>query len=89
MTTTLITDVQLAEDFGLTVERLHELRRRNHWPCVRLSRFEVRFTPDQVAAIVAKQTEAAPEPTFAEAVTGLSSVSGQTRRSAARRRAAP
>lgn len=92
MSTSLITDEQLAEDFGISVDRLHELRRRNHWPCVRLSRFEVRFTADQVAQIVAQQTERKTETDAISApAAGLASVpsltEGQTKRSAARSKA--
>lgn len=75
---TLITDDALAADFGITVDALHKLRLRYGWPCVRLGRKAVRFTPAQVEDIVAMQTEAAAKATPAVAV------AGQTRRSARR-----
>lgn len=49
----LVTDTDLADQFGITVEKLHELRRKHKWPHVRLGRFEYRFTDDQVREIVA------------------------------------
>lgn len=52
----LTTDVQLAAEFEITVEKLHELRKRNHWPFVRLGRFDIRFTDQQVEQIVAAQS---------------------------------
>lgn len=77
----LTTDQQLAEEFGVSVERLHELRRRHHWPHVRLGRFDVRFTDAQVEQIVAMHSETA-------TATGGSDLrlAGQTARSAARSR---
>ena len=54
----LTTDVELAEQFGVTVEKLHDLRKRYGWPHVRLSRFDFRFTEEQVAEIVASRTVA-------------------------------
>lgn len=52
----LTTDVALAEQFGVTVEKLHALRKRHNWPCVKFGRFEVRFTDAQVEQIVASHT---------------------------------
>lgn len=52
----LTTEAALAEDFGLTPERVAELRRRHQWPHVRLGRFDVRYTDEQVAAIVAQES---------------------------------
>lgn len=52
----LTTAEQLAEDFGIAVERLHELRRRHGWPCVKFGRSDFRFTDEQIAAIVAMHT---------------------------------
>lgn len=79
----LITDVTLAEKFGVTTKRLHSMRRYHHWPCVKLGN-QIRFTPEQVTQIVDMQTvtaEAAPAARPAI-------VKGQTPRSAARRRPA-
>lgn len=82
MTTELHTDTDLAARFGIDVERLHILRRRHGWPCVKLGRFDVRFTDAQVDQIVAQMTVA---PTHEAAP---AKVPGQTRRSASRRRTA-
>lgn len=73
----LITEAALAEDFGLTPEKIAELRRRHQWPHVRLGRFDVRYTAEQVAAIVAMET-VKPAPIKA------AGLSGQTSRSARR-----
>lgn len=73
----LTTEAALAEDFGLTLEKIAELRRRHHWPHVRLGRFDVRYTAEQVAAIVAMETVK----TAPAKATGLA---GQTTRSARR-----
>lgn len=77
MTSQLMTEAALAEDFGLSAAKVAELRRRHKWPHVRLSRFDVRYTPEQVAAIIAMQTV---KPTASKSV-GLA---GQTARSAGR-----
>jgi hypothetical protein len=75
----LTTDAALAEQFGITLTKLHELRKRNHWPHVRLGRFDIRFTDQQVEQIVAAQS-VTPEQ-------GKQPESGLTQRSASRRRA--
>jgi hypothetical protein len=82
----LITDAQLAEQFGISVEKLHDLRHRHRWPCVKLGRFEVRFTEAQVEQIVAKHTET-PATTSTATTASRPAVSGQTARSARRSRA--
>lgn len=66
----LITDAELAEEFGIDVGRLHRLRREKGWPCVKFSRTDFRFTPEQRDSIVAMQT--------------VVPATGQTARSAAR-----
>lgn len=76
----LTTDAQLAEQFGITVDKLHALRKQNSWPFVRLGRFDIRFTDAQIAQIVDSQT-VAPSGKKVTAATGL------TGRSAARRSA--
>lgn len=76
----LISDVALAEQFGISLDRLHKLRRRYHWPHVRLGRQDVRFTSEQVAEIVRLQS-AAPVPKSAAAPVVAT---GQTKRSARR-----
>lgn len=70
----LIRDTELAETFGIEVARLHRLRREKGWPCVKFSRTDFRFTPEQVEQIVAMQSVAS------------ATSSGQSARSAARRR---
>lgn len=77
MTHRLTTEADLAEGFGLTAEKIAELRRRHKWPHVRLGRFDVRYTDEQVAAIIAQETV---KPQKAS-VAGLA---GQTTRSARR-----
>jgi hypothetical protein len=74
----LTTDTDLAAKFGITVEKLHELRKRHNWPHVRLGRFTFRFTDLQIEQIVASQTVTPAADT---------SSSGLSRRSASRRRA--
>jgi hypothetical protein len=69
----------LAAQFGVTVEKLHDLRKRYHWPHVRLGRFNIKFTDEQVAEIVAMQSRT---PAKAQS----SKAAGQTSRSAARGR---
>lgn len=87
MSAKLLTDVQVAERFGIDVETFHKLRRRHSWPCTKIGRSVYRFTEAQVEAIVAQQTHvhtprekpAAPQLVRVQAP-------GQTPRSAARRR---
>lgn len=76
----LTSEVELAEEFGMPVEKLRDLRQRKRWPHVRLSRFDIRFTDAQVAEIVAKHTVKPTVPT-AEAVAAKT---GLTKRSASR-----
>lgn len=81
----LITDVQLAEQFGISVEELEKLRLYHHWPHVKLGRKHVRFTPAQVEAIVRQHSiddDSRQKPSLGTAVR----IDGQTRRSAARAR---
>jgi len=79
----LTTPADLAEQFGLTEKKLHELRKLHRWPHVRLGRFDIRFTAAQVEQIIAMHT-AAPKKTETQTVT----VAGQTAKSAGRRRTA-
>jgi hypothetical protein len=79
----LMTDIELADKFGLPLEKFHDLRKRKHWPCVRLGRFEYRFTEAQVEEIVRLHTQA-PAKTHGASVPGAGK--GQTARSAARSR---
>jgi len=80
----LTTDSELAELFHVSVEKLHDLRKRHHWPCVKLGRFDVRFTEAQVEQIVAMHSEAParPSPRTVPAVTGQTPSSARRRRSA-------
>lgn len=78
----LTTETQLAEQFGLDIEKASELRRRHNWPHVRLGRFDVRYTDAQVEQIVALHTSAP------KSESGAATVPGQTKRSIARRRSA-
>lgn len=73
----LHTERELADKFGLTESKAAELRRRHHWPHLRLGRFNIRYTDEQVAAIVAMETVKTP----ASKPTGIA---GQTSRSARR-----
>lgn len=76
----LTTEAQLAEDFGIDAEKAAELRRTKKWPHVRLGRFDVRYTDDQIARIVELQTPTAKK----SAKQASAPVTGQTARSAAR-----
>lgn len=72
----LISDVDLAERWGLPVARLHRLRREKGLPCVKFSRTDIRFTEEQVEQIVGVLTVT---PGQSKPAKG-----GQTSRSAAR-----
>lgn len=54
----LTSDTDLADILGITVEKLHELRKRHQWPHVRVDRFTFRFTDEQIRDIVASRTVA-------------------------------
>lgn len=77
----LLTDAELAERMTLELEKFHQLRKRHGWPCVRLGRFEYRFTEAQVEQIIAMHSEG-PKKKAAPAAGGV--VPGQTAKSAAR-----
>lgn len=70
----LIRSSELAADWDMEESELHRRRRRNGWPCVRLSRSDIRFTEEQIARIVAMQSE---EP----GARRLTATTGQTARS--------
>lgn len=59
----LTTEEELAEMFGLEVDKLRVLRVRQSWPHVRLTRFDVRFTEAQIEQIVKARTVAGVKPT--------------------------
>ena len=79
----LTTDVELAHQLGLSLEQLHRLRRRRSWPCVRLGRFEIRFTDAQIEEILAIHSGPLSGRSTALA---KPAVAGQTNLSAVRRR---
>lgn len=63
MSTVLLTDVALAERLALfdpegapDVAKLHRLRNRHGWPCVKVGRYDVRFTEQQAEQIIASRT---------------------------------
>lgn len=69
MSTKLLTDAALAERLQLLnaggrpdTEKLHVLRRRHGWPCVKLSRKDIRFTEQQAEQIIASRTVAQRKP---------------------------
>lgn len=74
----LHTLADLAGYLQIDESEAESLRRRHHWPHVKVGRKNVRFTETQVAAIVAQHTVGAPGPKV-EAVVG-----GQTSRSKSR-----
>jgi hypothetical protein len=71
----LTTAADLAASFGIDEAKLHRLRVRNNWPCVKFGRNDVRFTDAQVEQIVGLQSQATKP---------KGKVAGQTKRSAAR-----
>ena len=79
----LLTDAQLAEMFEVEVDHLHRLRKRHNWPCVKLGRFDYRFTQGQVEQIIAKHTISSRKSTGAKPL----GIEGQTARSASRKKA--
>ena len=66
----LTTDHDLAARFGISVDKLHALRKSNNWPHVRLGRWDIRFTDAQIAQIVDSQS-VRPSKQAATAGTGL------------------
>ena len=49
----LTTEADLAAMFEITPEKAAELRKRKGWPHVRVTRFDVRYTAEQIEQIVA------------------------------------
>lgn len=77
----LTTEKDLAERvLQIPVEKAAELRRRHRWPHVRIGRFDVRYTDEQVVQIVEMHT-AVSEPVKK---TSTPTITGQTARSARR-----
>lgn len=87
MTPRLTTDAAFAEGLGITLDKLHDLRRKNNWPCVRLGRFDIRFTDAQMEQIIALQTEQPKKKAAAPKAQAAGAIPGQTAKSAARRSA--
>ena len=75
----LTTDAQLADQFGISTDKLHALRKQHRWPHVRLGRFDIRFTDAQVEQIVAMHSETPKKDAGVKVA-----VTGQTARSARR-----
>ena len=80
MSVRLATEADLADILGIPETRVSELRRRYGWPHVKIGR-TFRFTTAHIEQIIASHTSAAPD---SPAVV----ISGQTTRSASRRRSA-
>lgn len=75
----LIKAADLAAEWDMSEPDLLRRRRRYGWPCVQLSRQDVRFTEQQVEQIVAMQSRSG-KPTPKKD----SKSTGQTKRSASR-----
>lgn len=84
MSAPVYTDRELADRLSISVQKLHELRKRHDWPHVRLGRFDFRFTEEHVAQILERHQAGGKRP---ESV-ATPAVTGQTARSASRRRSA-
>lgn len=78
MNTDLLTEEELADLLKVTPRMAAAWRREYDWPCLRFKR-RVRYTPEQVATILASHEH---KPQGA----GVIQISGQTRRSAGRSR---
>ena len=52
----LTTEADLAERFGIGPEEAATLRQKQKWPHVRLSRFKVRYTDEQIEQIIAARS---------------------------------
>lgn len=70
---------ELAADWDMSEAELLRRRRRYGWPCVRLSRTDIRFTDQQIEQIVAMQSSGAKKPEAKKAAG-----TGQSKRSARR-----
>lgn len=79
----LYTPADLAELFGVTERWIHEWRRTNGWPSVRVGR-TIRFTQAQVDEILERHSQA-PETPESDPVT---LIPGQSKASAARQQRA-
>lgn len=54
----LHTESAVADLFGITAEKAADLRKRQSWPHVRIDRFTIRYTDDQIAEIIRSRSEA-------------------------------
>jgi hypothetical protein len=52
----IYTDAELADMFGIDLNKLHTLRKRHRWEYVKFGRYEYRFTAAQVQQIIDSQT---------------------------------
>lgn len=73
----LTPETTLADEWEIDAKKLAHLRQVNDWPHVRLTRFDVRYTDEQIAFIV-RERSAGSMP--------KSNVTGLTARSAGRAR---
>lgn len=74
----LTTEADLAEQFEIEPEKAADLRKRQGWPHVRLTRFDVRYTDAQIEQIIASRSVAG------ERALEVAAESGLTQRSARR-----
>lgn len=58
----LFTPEELAAKLKLSVERTKSLARQHDWPCVKFSSKSVRYSPENVAAIIAQHAYTAEVP---------------------------
>lgn len=68
----LITEAELAEQFGISPAKAAELRRSRNWPHVRLGRFRVVYTPNQVEEVLVIQSSTTKRANKAPQQTGRS-----------------
>ena len=69
MTRTTLKPEDLAEDWGVSRRNVIDWTNRYGWPCVRIGR-TIRYTPEQVAQILAMQTRAPERGTPAPRIAG-------------------
>lgn len=74
MTLALITEADLAANvLGIPEDRAARLRRDKRWPHVRLGRYDIRYTEEQVAQIVAMQSRTSERRGSGPAIAGQTS----------------
>lgn len=69
----LTSEAELAAQWDLTCEKAAQLRQTQKWPHVRLTRFDVRYTDEQIAQIVRDHSVSVP----AKSSTGLTARSAR------------